>query len=60
MKKYNNLFKWSFLAIVLTFANCETIDLDQTENPSQISEDLLDPVYTFNYVQLQLDSIVFL
>ena len=58
MKKYNNLFKWSLLAIVLTFANCETIDLDQTENPSQISEDLLDPVYTFNYVQLQLADFV--
>jgi hypothetical protein len=58
MKKYNNLFKWSLLAIVLTFTNCETIDLDQTENPSQISEDLLDPVYTFNYVQLQLADFV--
>ncbi|MBK8600660.1 MAG: SusD/RagB family nutrient-binding outer membrane lipoprotein [Flavobacterium sp.] len=58
MKKYNNLFKWSLLAIVLTFANCETIDLDQTENPSQLSEDLLDPVYTFNYVQLQLADFV--
>ena len=58
MKKYNNLFKWSLLAIVLTFTNCETIDLDQTENPSQISEDLLDPVYTFNYVQIQLADFV--
>jgi len=58
MKKYNNLFKWSLLAIILTFANCETIDLNQTENPSQISEDLLDPVYTFNYVQLQLPDFI--
>lgn len=58
MKKYNNLFKCSLLAIVLTFSNCETIDLDQTENPSQISEDLLDPVYTFNYVQIQLADFV--
>jgi hypothetical protein len=58
MKKNINLFKWSLLVIVLTFSNCETIDLDQTENPSQISEDLLDPVFTFNYVQLQLPDFV--
>jgi hypothetical protein len=58
MKKYNILFKWSLLALVLTFTNCETIDLDQTENPSQISEDLLDPVYTFNYVQIQLADFI--
>lgn len=58
MKIYNTFFKWSFIAIVFTFSSCETVDLEQTENPSQISVDLLDPTYAFNYVQLQLPDFV--
>ncbi len=58
MKKNFYLRKLSLLVIILMFANCETIDLDQRESPSQLQDDLLDPVYTFNYVQLQLADFV--
>lgn len=58
MKMKNNLLKWSFFLFVFTFVGCETIDLDQIENPSQPSVDLLDPVYAFNYIQLQLPDFV--
>ena len=54
----NNILKWSLFMLVFTFISCETIDLDQVENPSQPSVDLLDPVYAFNYVQLQLPDFV--
>jgi hypothetical protein len=58
MKMKNNLLKWSLFVFVFAFAGCETMDLDQLENPSQPSENLLDPVYAFNYVQLQLPDFV--
>lgn len=58
MKMKNNILKWSLFMLVFTFVSCETIDLDQVENPSQPSVDLLDPVYAFNYVQLQLPNFV--
>ncbi|NHM05618.1 SusD/RagB family nutrient-binding outer membrane lipoprotein [Flavobacterium sp. CYK-4] len=57
MKK-NNILKWSLCALVFAFAGCETMDLDQLESPSQPSVNLLDPVYAFNYVQLQLPDFV--
>lgn len=58
MKMKNNILKWSLFMLVFTFVSCETIDLDQVENPSQPSVDLLDPVYAFNYIQLQLPDFV--
>lgn len=57
MKK-NNIIKLFLIATFFTFSSCETIDLDQTENPSTLSQDFIDPVYTFNYVQLQLPDFV--
>lgn len=57
--KINIKFLNLFVATIFLFLNsCETLDLDQTVNPSAISSDLLDPVYTFNYVQLQLPDFV--
>ena len=53
--KFINLI---FLAALLVFSSCETINLDQTENPSSANPQLLDPVYTFNYVQLRLPEFV--
>lgn len=58
MKIKNNLFKWSLLAVVITFASCETMDLNQIDNPSQVSANQLDPVYAFNYIQVQLPAFV--
>ena len=48
-----------FLVAAVFFASsCETIDLDQTENPSAVNAALLDPTYAFNYIQLQLPVFV--
>lgn len=58
MKINNKIIKIFLAAVVFTFGGCETIDLDQTDNPSTVSPDLLDPVYAFNYVQLQLPDFV--
>lgn len=56
--KNNKFIKLLFVATVLIFSSCESIDLDQTENPSAANPNLLDPVYTFNYVQLSLPDFV--
>jgi hypothetical protein len=58
MKINNKYVKLFLVAAVFTFGSCETIDLDQTDNPSTISADQLDPVYAFNYVQLQLPDFI--
>ncbi len=44
--------------LFLFVSSCETLDLEQTENKSATSALLLDPVYTFNYVQVQLPEFV--
>ena len=57
--KMKNKILMGFLAITLfTVSGCETFDLDQTENPSTLSKEFLDPVYSFNYVQLTLPDFV--
>lgn len=53
MKKYK-ILNFFFVAALLLSAGCESIDLNQTENPSTPNAQLLDPIYTFNYVQLKL------
>ncbi|WP_309642597.1 SusD/RagB family nutrient-binding outer membrane lipoprotein [Flavobacterium sp.] len=58
MKINNNIIKLFLVFTVVLFNSCETIDLDQTVDPSGVSPDLLDPVYTFNYVQLRLPDFV--
>lgn len=58
MKIFNNYFKLCFLTAILCFSSCETIDLEQTEDPSGVSQKLLDPIYTFNYIQLKLPEFV--
>ncbi len=48
-----------FLVTAMFFASsCETLDLDQTENPSAVNAALLDPTYAFNYIQIQLPAFV--
>ena len=58
MKNKKNIFK-SILVFCFAFlASCETLDMNQTENPSALGEQFLDPIYTFNYVQIQLPDFV--
>ena len=49
-----------FLLFTICFLlnGCESVELDQTEDPSAVSNAFLDPVYTFNYVQLKLKDFV--
>lgn len=57
--KINKIFLIPSLVVsMLFFSSCETINLDQTEDPSGVSANLLDPVFAFNYVQLQLPQFV--
>jgi len=58
MKMKRNIFKLILLTTIISFSSCETLDLDQTENPSTLNQSFLDPIYTFNYVQLQLPVFV--
>lgn len=58
MKIKNNITKLFLLVAVIFASSCETIDLNQTEDPSGVPDNLLDPVYVFNYVQLQLPDFV--
>ncbi len=54
-KTYSKLL---FFTLLLISFSCETTDLDQTKSPSQLGVEFLDPIYTFNYVQLQLPNFV--
>ena len=58
MKIYNKYFSLAVLTSCFLFYSCETVDLNQTENPSTISQSLLDPVYAFNYAQFNLPDFV--
>lgn len=58
MKIKSQIIKIFLFTTALFFAGCETIDLNQTENPSGVNENLSDPVYAFNYIQIQLADFV--
>jgi len=58
MKITNNLFKLFLFVGVLSLSSCETLDLNQTDDPSQLPASQLDPVYVFNNVQLTLPDFV--
>lgn len=55
--KYKKIISLVFLSTLLLGA-CETMDLDQTENPSAANPNLLDPVFAFNDVQIRLADFV--
>ncbi len=55
--KYKKIISLVFLSAFLLGA-CETMDLDQTENPSAANPNLLDPVFAFNDVQIRLADFV--
>lgn len=57
--KSNKILKVLLIAVVFVFGSCESIDLDQTENPSAANPQLLDPTFAFNYVQLSLPDFVY-
>jgi hypothetical protein len=58
MKIAKNIFKLFLAVTVLSVSGCETLDLDQTDNPSTLPASQLDPVYVFNSVQLSLPDFV--
>ncbi len=45
-------------AVLFSFVACETIDLDQLENPNAVSPDQLDVDFVYNSIQLQLAGFV--
>ncbi len=53
-----NILKITVLITSLFFYGCETVDLDQTEDPSALNASFIDPVYTANYAQIELASFV--
>lgn len=58
MKKISILFKSVVVLAVFSLSGCETFDLNQTDNPSTLPAEKLDPVYVFNNVQLTLPDFV--
>lgn len=51
--------KISLILIVFCFlSSCETLDLNQIENPSTTPVDKLEPVFAFNYVQIELPKFI--
>lgn len=54
----NKFLKIFIFVSILSFSGCETFDLDQTIDPSGLPLDKLDPVYAFNYAQLNLPEFV--
>ena len=55
----NKIFIKMFLvAAIFTASSCETLDLDQLDNPSTLQQNQLDPLYVFNYIQLTLPDFV--
>lgn len=58
MKNTTNIIKCLLVFCFVTFSSCETLDMNQTENPSTLNEKFLDPIFTFNYVQINLPDFV--
>ncbi len=58
MKIKSQIIKIFFFTTAFFFVGCETVDLNQTDNPSGVDSSMSDPVYAFNYVQLQLADFV--
>lgn len=58
MKLKRNIINLFLATAFLGLAGCETMDLDQNEDPSSLQASFLDPIYTFNYAQLQLPDFV--
>ena len=56
--KNRNLLKHLFVISILLLSSCDTIDLDQTADPSTPDPSLLNPTFAFNYVQLELADFV--
>jgi hypothetical protein len=54
----NIYIKLCFFTAILFFGSCETLDLDQTRDDSQASQNLYNPYFAFNYIQLELADFV--
>ncbi len=55
--KYIKIIILLFISALFLGA-CESVDLDQTVDPSSANPNLLDPVFAFNYVQIELADFV--
>jgi hypothetical protein len=53
------IYKYILLISFISFSSCETLDLDQLEDPSAVSTKFLDPNLAFNFVQLELPKFVY-
>lgn len=58
MKINISFFKIFIIVSIFGLNSCETLDLNQLEDPSGVSNSLLDPIFAFNYVQLELPGFV--
>ncbi len=58
MSKYRFLFTALTLTLLSCFSSCESIDLDQTEDPSGVNPKFLDPITAFNFVQLEFEAYI--
>ena len=58
MKTKNGFIKLFLFSAILIVSSCETVDLDQTVDPSGVSPELLNTTFAFNNVQLQLADFV--
>ena len=52
------ILKTFFLIALIVVSSCETFDLKQTEDPSGIPLDKIDPIYAFNYAQVELPDFI--
>ena len=59
MKITKKIFLTVYILTGLLFSSCETMELDQLEDPSGVPANLLEPAFAFNYVQLQLPKYVY-
>jgi hypothetical protein len=57
--KNKNFIRLFIITAFVFLSGCETVDLNQTENPSTLNASFLDPYYTFNYVQINLPDFVY-
>lgn len=58
MKNTTKFLKYIMALLAVFTFGCEAVDLDQLQAPNSVSEEQLDPVYVFNYIQIVLPQFV--
>ena len=54
----NKYLKYTIIVFFTGFISCETIELDLTQSPNQVTVDNLDPDFLFNNIQLGFGTFV--